>query len=37
MLHATALEFLHPVTKAPLLIRSPLPADFEACLRSFRV
>jgi 23S rRNA pseudouridine955/2504/2580 synthase len=37
MLHAAALEFLHPVTKAPLLIRSPLPADFEACLRSFRV
>jgi RluA family pseudouridine synthase len=36
MLHAAALEFLHPVTKAPLLIRSPLPADFEACLRSVR-
>ena len=37
MLHAGALEFLHPVTKAALLVRSPLPADFEACLRRLRL
>ncbi len=37
MLHAAALEFSHPVTKAALQIRSPLPADFEACLRSGRL
>ena len=37
MLHAAALEFPHPVTKAALHIHSPLPADFEACLRSARL
>ncbi|MBK8858169.1 MAG: RluA family pseudouridine synthase [Opitutaceae bacterium] len=34
MLHAAALEFLHPVTKAEMQIRSPLPADFVACLQA---
>ncbi len=36
MLHAAALEFIHPVTQAPMAIRSPLPADFEACLKALR-
>jgi RluA family pseudouridine synthase len=36
MLHAVTLEFLHPVTKAALQMRSALPADFEACLRGLR-
>ena len=34
MLHAAALEFMHPVTKAELQIRSPLPADFVAYLQA---
>lgn len=34
MLHAAALEFLHPVTKAEMQIRSPLPVDFESCLQA---
>jgi hypothetical protein len=37
MLHAAALEFVHPVTQAELQIRSPLPVDFEACLRRLRL
>jgi len=37
MLHAAELEFAHPVTKAALQIRSPLPADFEACLQGLRL
>jgi RluA family pseudouridine synthase len=36
MLHAAALEFRHPMTEAALAIRSPLPADFEACLQALR-
>jgi RluA family pseudouridine synthase len=36
MLHAAGLEFSHPVTKAALAIRSPLPADFETCLQRLR-
>ena len=28
MLHAAAIEMLHPVTREPLLISAPLPADF---------
>lgn len=36
MLHAAALEFLHPMTHAALQITSALPADFETCLRALR-
>ena len=36
LLHAAMLEFSHPVTNAALKIRSPLPVDFEACLRAVR-
>lgn len=36
MLHAAALEFLHPVTKVELAVRSPLPADFASCRRALR-
>jgi RluA family pseudouridine synthase len=36
MLHAAALEFLHPVTKAALKICSPLPVDLATCLRGLR-
>ena len=36
MLHAAALAFAHPITNAPLTIRSPLPVDFVACLKQLR-
>lgn len=36
MLHAAALEFVHPMTTVALAIRSPLPEDFQACLRELR-
>jgi RluA family pseudouridine synthase len=36
LLHAAELEFLHPVTQAPLRLQSPLPADFEACRARLR-
>jgi 23S rRNA pseudouridine1911/1915/1917 synthase len=32
MLHARTLEFMHPITKKKLRLRSPLPEDFRACL-----
>ena len=36
MLHAASLVFLHPLTQAPLTIRSPWPEDFVACLKQLR-
>lgn len=36
MLHAAALEFLHPMTQADLRITCPPPEDFETCLRALR-
>jgi RluA family pseudouridine synthase len=36
MLHAASLVFLHPLTNAPLTIRSPWPEDFVACLNQLR-
>jgi len=36
MLHAAALAFAHPVTQAPLTIRSPLPGDFVSGLKELR-
>ena len=36
MLHAAALEFVHPVTPAALKITCPWPPDFEACLAALR-
>jgi len=36
LLHAAALAFSHPITNAPLTIRSPLPEDFVACLKQLR-
>lgn len=32
-LHAASLSFNHPVTKAPMHIAAPLPADMDACLQ----
>jgi RluA family pseudouridine synthase len=32
LLHARGLIFTHPVTKRPVAIEAPLPADFLACL-----
>lgn len=34
MLHAAALEFVHPMTKTEMHVRSPLPEDFTVCLRA---
>ena len=36
MLHATSLVFCHPVTNASVEIRSPMPADFAACVKQLR-
>ena len=36
MLHAAALEFVHPVTPAALKITCPRPPDLEACLAALR-
>ena len=36
MLHALKLEFPHPLTQAKIAVESPIPADFKACLDSFR-
>jgi RluA family pseudouridine synthase len=37
MLHAYALSFPHPNTGKPVHIKAPLPADFKACLKSFKL
>src|SRR5262249_5945938 len=34
MLHASRLIFPHPITKREVVIASPLPGDFQACLKS---
>jgi 23S rRNA pseudouridine1911/1915/1917 synthase len=36
MLHAVRLGFAHPITGAPVVATSPLPADFEAVLKQLR-
>ncbi|MBI4616915.1 MAG: RluA family pseudouridine synthase [Planctomycetes bacterium] len=36
MLHAASLAFAHPITGVPLLLSSPLPEDFLACLGELR-
>lgn len=36
MLHACRLALLHPLTRTPLLVESPLPADFRATLALLR-
>jgi len=35
MLHASTLAFQHPVTGKNILVRSPLPPDFRACLKTY--
>jgi 23S rRNA pseudouridine1911/1915/1917 synthase len=35
-LHASALSIVHPVTKEPLSLMSPLPSDLEMALRNLR-
>ena len=37
MLHARSLIFTHPYTGKIIRCEAPLPADFRACLRSFRL
>ena len=37
MLHATSLEFVHPVTGQVRRVESALPRDFRSCLRAFRL
>lgn len=32
-LHAAAIEFMHPLTGAPLRLSRPLPPELQACLR----
>jgi hypothetical protein len=36
MLHAWRLALPHPITGKPLVIESPIPADFVAVLASLR-
>lgn len=36
MLHAERITFLHPVTAKPMLLEAPLPADFDAMLKTLR-
>lgn len=36
MLHAECIAFLHPITARPLVLRAPLPADFEMLLMVMR-
>jgi len=35
-LHATRLEFVHPVSGVPLRVEAPPPADFVALLETLR-
>jgi 23S rRNA-/tRNA-specific pseudouridylate synthase len=35
-LHATELTIKHPVTREPLVVRSPLPHEFEIALKYLR-
>lgn len=36
LLHAHQLEFLHPRTKAKIIVEAPLPSDFERILKQLR-
>ncbi len=36
LLHAHQLEFIHPRTKAKIVVEAPLPSDFESVLRQLR-
>ncbi len=36
LLHAARLEFPHPITGSPVVVNSPIPADFAVCLTSLR-
>ena len=35
-LHASSLAFLHPLTRAPVLVSAPLPKEFEVALKYLR-
>jgi 23S rRNA pseudouridine1911/1915/1917 synthase len=37
MLHAYELRFKHPLTDASVQTRAPLPADFKACLKTYKL
>lgn len=37
MLHALSLEFLHPLTRKPMLITAPLADDFQALLNHYQL
>lgn len=37
MLHAMSLDFLHPLTRQPLLITAPLAVDFQLLLNHFHL
>jgi 23S rRNA pseudouridine1911/1915/1917 synthase len=37
MLHAYELRFTHPLTDEMIQARSPLPTDFKACLRTYKL
>jgi 23S rRNA pseudouridine1911/1915/1917 synthase len=37
MLHAQSLDFLHPLTRQPMLITAPLPADFQTLLTHYHL
>ncbi len=37
MLHAYGLSFNHPTTDKPIHVKAPLPADFKACLKVFKL
>ncbi len=37
MLHASGLSFTHPETGADIRVKAPLPGDFRACLRLFKL
>jgi 23S rRNA pseudouridine1911/1915/1917 synthase len=36
MLHASQLRFPHPLTRAEISVKSPLPEDFKQCLATIR-
>jgi 23S rRNA pseudouridine1911/1915/1917 synthase len=37
MLHASSIEFTHPLTQRRINVTSPLPADFRRCLDLFKL
>ncbi len=36
MLHAVSLTFTHPILKTKIVVQSPLPEDFNQCLKTLR-